>query len=299
MSKIIWKVVGLAVLSAALILIIAFSEKHDCTLGGTIAGILVAFSLEGLWHSIQDLSDTTDWKSTQRKLGRGGFIDQNTIVRISFAYLFRIKVGNEYLLVKNERGTGKYQPVGGVYKLHGGERTVLNNLYHVVDDNKVPIDESSRDDYRLRMANRYLRKFVRRFNNKADREKVSDVSREFKEELIEKGILGWRQIKYRYCGRHMKELKFSEHFLIYELLLADIVDIMPTEKQLADLQRLKNTPSAAYWFATAEQITSLGIVPGTNSLNEWIGDHTQKILQENEHNLMRTPDTGKVFTVEL
>ena len=64
-----------------------------------------------------------------------------------------------------------------------------------MDDNKIPIDESSRDDYRLRIENRYLRRFVKRFDSrKAEREQIENISREFKEELIDTGILNWDRI---------------------------------------------------------------------------------------------------------
>ena len=81
--------------------------------------------IENAWSAFQDLSDTTDWKTSQRRLKRGEFIQDDDIIRISFAYLYWIKIGNKYLLVQNTRNTGKYQPVGGVYKLQGEEKTVL------------------------------------------------------------------------------------------------------------------------------------------------------------------------------
>ena len=56
------------------------------------------------------------------------------------------------------------------------EKIELKNRFLVKDDNKVSIDESSRDDYRLRMENQYLRNFVKRFNKKAERERVDDLS---------------------------------------------------------------------------------------------------------------------------
>ena len=128
------------------------------------------------------MMDAVDWKASQRKLLRGKIIRKDTIIRISFAYLYRIKVGDKYLLVKNGKGSGKYQPVGGVYKLKDNERTELNNLFSVIDDEKVPFDSSLKDDYRLQMPCRYLRKFVKRFDSKdACRERIDDVSREFKE----------------------------------------------------------------------------------------------------------------------
>lgn len=278
--------------------IIILFEIKDWPIGSSISGVILGLSIPALWHSIQDLTDTTKWKISQRQLLRGGMIKEDTIIRISFAYLYRIKIDNQYLLIKNARGTGKYQPVGGIYKLRENERTELNNLFHIVDDNKVPIDKSSRDDYRLQMACRYLRKFVERFNSKkAQRERIDNVSREFREELGD--IVSWNKIKYRYCGRHMTELKYGDHFQCYEFLLADIVELIPTSEQRDDLEWLKSQKSELYRFATTEEIKGLGIIPGTDMLEEWIADHSMKILQENEQYLMKEPETGKIFEVDF
>ena len=295
----IWKSICLVILSVVFIGVIFLFEIKGWPAGSSIAGIVLGFSLPGVWHSIQDIFDTTNWKASQRGLKRNGLITDETIIRISFAYLYRIKVGDKYLLVKNERGTGKYQPVGGVYKLNGNEKIELKNLYCVIDDNKVSIDKSSRDDYRLRMESKYLRKFVRRFNGKSDRERIDNLGREFKEELVKKGVINWSQITYRFCGRHMTELKFGDHFQIYELLLADVVELMPTAEQERDLQLLMLQHSDTYRFATAEEIISLGINTATGALEESIGDHTRKILQENEGKLMKLLGVGKIYTVKL
>lgn len=267
--------------------------------GNSIAGLLLGFSLPALFHSIQDVLDTTDWKMSQRKLKRGGFITENTIIRISFAYLYRIKIGDKYLLVKNERGTGKYQPIGGVYKFEEDEKIELKNRFQVKDDNKISIDESSRNDYRLRMENKYLRKFISRFDKKANRENINNLSREFREEIIEKNIINWNEISYRFCGRHMTSLHFGEHFQIYEILLADVVELLPTVEQAEDLKMLLNKPSDKYRLATAEEIASLGVNTTTGQLREEIADHTRKILQENEGELIKTSGVGKIYTVNI
>lgn len=130
------------------------------------------------------------------------------MVRISFAYLFRIKIDNKYLLVKNERGTGKYQPVGGVYKFFDNEKTILMNKFKVVDDSKLPLDNFSKNDYRLFVPCKFLKRFINRFNSSlSSREKIDDLSREFCEELGD--ATDWESIKYRYCGRHYTELSMS------------------------------------------------------------------------------------------
>ena len=230
---------------------------------------------------------------------RGDFIKNDTLVRISFAYLYRIKVGNKYLLVKNERGTEKYQPVGGVYKLAGNEKIELKNRYQVKDDDKISIDESSRDDYRLRIENKYLRKFMKRFDRGANRERIDNLSREFKEELIDKSIVNWNCISYRYCGRHITELHWGEHFQCYELLLADIIELLPTPEQESDLRNLMGWPSESYRFATAEEIISLGIDTNSGDLRETIADHTTKIIQENEGKLIKNKSLGKIYSVTV
>lgn len=294
-----WKAAGITLISLICFGAIILFECNSWPAGSSIGGLILGFSLPATVYAIQDLFDTTRWKESQRKLKRGGFITNNTIVRISFAYLFRIKVGNKYLLVKNNRGTEKFQPVGGVYKLKGKEKIELKNLFKVMDDDKIPIDKSSRDDYRLRMESKYLRKFVKRFDGKARRERINNLSREFREELIETGIVDWTTIKYRFCGRHMTTLCYSEHFQIYELLLADIVELLPNADQEKDLQQLMQQHSDAYYCATAAEIDALGIDVATGKLKETIGDHSKKIIQENEGKLMMIPGTGDTYTVDL
>lgn len=295
----IFKSIILFILSLSFIGIIVVFEIKSLPVGSSIAGLLLGFSLPAFCKSVQDISDTTNWKMSQRKLKRGGFITDNTIVRVSFAYLYRIKMGDKYLLVKNERGTGKYQPVGGVYKFDENEKLELKNRFQVKDDDKISIDESSRNDYRLRMENKYLRRFIARFDRKAKREKIDDLSREFKEELIEKCIVDWSQIKYRFCGRHMTNLQFGERFQIYEILLADVVELLPTLEQENDLKLLVRQQSDKYRWVTAEEIISLGVNTATGQLREDIADHTKKILQENEGELMKISDVGKTFTVNI
>ena len=293
------KIIVFGLLSVIMFLIIVLFEINSWPVGSSISGLVLGFSLPSLWKSIQDLTDTTEWKTSQRKLKRGDFIKDDTIIRISFAYLYRIKIGDKYLLVKNERGTGKDQPVGGVYKLFGNEKIELKNRYKVKDDNKISIDESSRNDYRLRTENRYLRKFVKRFDCKADRERIDNLSREFREELIDKNIVNWNHISYRYCGRHITELHWGKHFQCYELLLADIVELLPTPEQEQDLRNLQNQHSENYRFVTAEEISSLGVNTNSGDLRETIADHSAKILQENEGMLISNSNVGKIYDCEL
>ena len=261
----------------------------SCPIGNTLCGIFLGMTLPKFFASIQDIFDTTTWKTSQRKLERGKFIGKNTPIRISFAYLFRITVDGKYFLVKNTRGTGKFQPVGGVYKMHDAEAQYLRQRFHAADDNSIPMDRSSKGDYRLRLKNRHLRKFVKRFDKTKDRETIQNPSREFREELISTGILGGSEfdtLAYTECGRHFTELHFSEHFQCYELLMADIVELHLTAAQEEKFRELMETRSTEYCFATSDEIESLGVKFGTEDLRETIGDHTKKILIEHTDDLI-------------
>lgn len=267
--------------------------------GTNLTCLFLGWFLPQFINSIQDFWDTTSWKTSQRKLLRGKLIKDNTFVRISFAYLYRIKSGNKYLLVKNERGTGKYQPVGGVYQFDEDERLNLQRLFEIIDDNKIPIDESSRNDYRLRMKNKYLRKFIKYFDKQKKRENIEDLSREFREELIEKGIVNWDKISYQYCGRHITDLQFGAHFQIYEILLADIVELLPTESQRNDLKSLEEKSSDQYRFATAEEISSFGVNTALGQFKDEIANHTVKILEENQCKLSKEMNDSKVYNIKI
>ena len=297
MKKKVPKAIFSTIFSFALIGVIVFFEIKGWPAGSSISGLILGFFIPYVFKFYQDLLDTTDWKVSQRQLQRVGIINDQTIVRVSFAYLYRIKVGNKYLLIKNDRGTGKYQPIGGVYKILGNEKLNLKKLYNVMDDDKIDIDESSRDDYRFRIENKHLRKFMCRFDKTNEREQIHNLGREFKEELIEKGIVNWNRISYRYCGRHISNFRFGEHFQCYELLLADVVELLPTPEQEFDLKCLLKQHSDIYRYATAKEIVSLGTNTESGDLRETIADHTTKIIEENESQLIKKSNNVDVYNI--
>ena len=83
------------------------------------------------------------------------------------------------------------------------------------------------------------------------------------------------------------------------MLLADIVELIPTSEQEQDLKKLMGHESEKYRFAKEKQITCLGMDIESGDLYEWIGDHTKKILQEQESTLKKMPATGDKYTIEL
>lgn len=299
MRKKIAKLVGWLIASLCLAKAILWAHDGDIALLGELASAFIALTIERACRAVQDLMDTTDWRTSRRKLQRGDFINNDTRIRISFAYLYRIKLGNRYLLVKNKRGTHKFQPVGGVYKMRPQEKRKLKGLFSVVDDKEIKIDESSRNDYRLYVSNGHLPRFVRRFDRGAMRERIDNVGREFREELVDTGILAWDRIEYRYCGRHMTELQFEPHFQTYELLLADIVELCPSESQRRDLEELASDCPPQCRFATSEEVYRLGVDTEAEKLGDIIATHTFKMLEEEENALMKPREAEKTYRVRL
>lgn len=297
MKKKIIKLIICIILVLLLSVGIALSDKANCILISALLGSLVTIFFEKAWKTCEDLKDTTNWKISQRQYLRGGMIKNDTLVRISFSYLYRIKIDDEYLLIRNARGTRKYQPIGGVYKMQDPERIIINNLYHVVDDDKIKKDQSSKDDYRLYIPSKYLRKFMKRFDrDDVHREKINDLSREFKEEMGD--YLAWDKIRYRYCGRDITKLQYDEYFQCYELLLADVVDLLLTNDQIKDIEKLRICKKE-FKFAKAKEINSLGVDGGKDRLYESIADHSKKILQENEQYLLNIKGVGEIYEVNL
>lgn len=298
-----FKSLRLIILCCVLSFFVYISELNDFNIVANLLSAVIAWLVEQTIFSLQNLFDVSSWKKEQRKLERGQFIKRNSYIRISFAYLFRIKVDGKYLLVKNSRNTGKYQPVGGVYKMLDSEKRFLASKYGCMDDNMISVDESSKNDYRLRVKNRYLREFVNRFNKEISRESIGNISREFKEELIDTGILSqeiFKQIQYEYVGRYYNGVKFTPHFGCYELLLGDVVSLMPSQEQENELRKLLNSKqNDTVAFFSDEMISHLGIDKSHNLLKESIADHTINVLESKIDDLERAYKKRKVYDVSL
>ena len=300
MKKIV-KTISYLLISAALVGVAIYSDSNEISAGAMLGSLFAGITIPYFIQSVVDLTDNTNWKSAQRKLKRAGILRKDTMVRISFAYLFRIKVDGKYFLVQSSR-TRKYQPVGGAYKFEKIEADYLSDNIPVENDDRIPVDEVTEFDYRLLVKNKDLRKFVRRFNMTQHRENVSNLSREFIEEIFNSGILDKKTfglLVYKYCGRHMTEVTYNSFFGRYELLLADVIEVKLSEEQTKLFRELMKSENEKYHFATAEEIKSLGVKYGTNDIADKIGNHTVKILSENADRLTMRDRYPDIITIDL
>lgn len=157
--------------------------------------------------------------------------EQRKEVRVSAAYLFRIKLGEEYLMIRGGHIPGQYQPVGGVYKRYASSRAELEKL-HVTSDNSVGSRETDGDDLRVVLPMRNLLKFLDWFDKGKGRE--IQVCRELFEELVEPGYLNmdhpW-SAEIEYLTSAKRALHYSIHSKMDELLVHDAFELHLSEDE--------------------------------------------------------------------
>ena len=183
-----------------------------------------------------------------------------------------------------------FHAVGGCYKMQKSEFDYLKDKYSVSISQQVPFDEESGVDYRLNVPACNLTKFVRRFNKTKDREQISNLTREFKEELIESGYINksnFNEISYRYCGRHFDGINYSHFLNCYELLIADIVEIQLTQNQENELFQLVQKDKDMFILADEKNIMSEGVDSQNNKFKRYIANNTYKILDVKEIKLVK------------
>ncbi|WP_338106069.1 hypothetical protein [Streptomyces coelicoflavus] len=196
-------------------------------------------------------------------------------VRISAAYLFKIKVDGKYLLIQGRRFP-QLQPVGGVYKASSSGRAFLA-LIGAQDDSLIPFDDQSSSDLRIRIKGRQIPKFYAWFDSREGRE--DSPWREFYEELISTGILPAEEFPFTfqdYVKREVDPIRYSEHAQSLEILIADVYELLPTPSQEAALRVLANTETTEVVWVTEETVRRRGVLPNGTTLN--VAQHARRLI---------------------
>lgn len=158
------------------------------------------------------------------------YIKQQKFIRFSIAYLFKIKIGNDYLLIKGNR-INQLQPIGGVYKYYDSFKNFIRE-WDIKDDSGFPIDETSKHDLRVRVPISYTLEMLQWFQTKKNREFC--VFRELHEELLSNNFFkdkNLNNLSIEYIKTNIQPIKYSEHFKINEILIADIFEVNLTKEQ--------------------------------------------------------------------
>lgn len=196
----------------------------------------------------------------------------NEKIRLSFAYLIRIKVNNRYLLVKSGHKRSLFGPVGGVYHIEHVDY-VYNKLGFSRDS--TPGDEQ---DVRGTLLGKSIKRFIKWFDCKKNRE--TNPNREYQEELLNSGLLPSQLFGapvFNFLGTKYKGISYSDYYRINELLRFDIYELVLNDDQIKYIENnIKKIKSIRLF--TREEIESLGITNDNDK--RIIGTQTPYILED-------------------
>lgn len=217
----------------------------------------------------------------------------NKPIRVSFAYLFRIKIDGLYFLVKGNK-VQKFQPVGGVYQYYESAKSDIDGIF-ISSDKMKEHSSDNQNDIRGYVKGKNLIKFISWFESRKNRE--INCNREFIEELIATSILDvetFKHLEYRFIGTyHDGIFKTDRKGYEHEYVIAEIYELILNNKQKIKFQKLKNIfdketeiDKLSYTFATKNEIESKRLNK-TNYSNHTdnITNHSFKILEEVEDEL--------------
>ena len=178
------------------------------------------------------LASTIFHNRLRLKIYYQSLIRWNKNIRLSCAYLFRIRYNNKYLLIRGNR-IDQYQPIGGVYKYYDSFNGLKENL-ELKDESESHFYENG--DLRLVTTGKHLVKFLDWFDTKKNREIT--VIRELIEELEPSGISIENLIKQsqvEYLKTVKEPITFSTHFQMDELKIFEIFEVKIPNEILDDV----------------------------------------------------------------
>jgi hypothetical protein len=201
-------------------------------------------------------------------------------IRISAAYIFKIHLDGKYLLVKG-RNINQFQPVGGVYKRLPDSSKFFQGL-EILDDQKIPICDTTRNDLRIRVKGSRVHKFLQWFDSNQDRE-ISHW-REFCEELILTNILTaniFPHINYKFLHRNPLYIHNSSFYECPEILIHEVYELLPTDVQANALKQLIHTEQSTsdFHWVTEDAIRRLGYLPD-NTKPFAIAEHATSLFDK-------------------
>lgn len=238
----------------------------------TVFKIALGFVISGVIEFITFIIENRKkWNVLKTKVYK-----RNQPVRVTVAYLFRIEVNGQYVLIKrHKKDNPGFQPIGGAYKYLKEENRDLFEKLGIEPCNHVPRDGDTEYDLRIVIKKRKnLIAFLKWFESRKNRE--IDPYREFCEELLEPGLLPkdlFKHLKYVFICKHIEGVLKSPVYPIDELRYADIFEFRPeNDAQKLAIEGLKNKTEEIL-FASPEEIRKRASNNG-----DVILPHTFKIL---------------------
>ncbi|UCS93277.1 hypothetical protein KZP23_21950 [Echinicola marina] len=207
-------------------------------------------------------------------------------IRFSMSGIYKIQIPgtNKYLLVLNRRIPDQLQPVGGAYKRFGDD-SLFNKWGYRPDNsrNGLDVDDKSSKDLRFMVKGRYVIEVLNWFDSKQERE--TEPRREFKEELIDTGILDSDVFNYfdqKHIRRFSKNLVWSDYFTCFEILTYDVFELKPNEEQrraLVELDKQGTKLGNGFAIVSCDDIQQLRLMEGNRQVAR-IGHHSKLLINQ-------------------
>lgn len=201
-------------------------------------------------------------------------LHRNEKVRISCAYLFRIRRGNKYLLIKGKK-IEQYQPVGGVYKTFNSFEEIANGLDVQVERESTFFENR---DLRVFVPGKNVLKFIKWFKTGKNRE--NNVIREFNEELVEPGFLPKESLtdaRFEFIKQADCRLGYSNAFRCKEILIHDIYEVsFSKDIYWEELEKSVNKSNKQLILVLESDIEREAI--NINGIEVKIGAHSKNVL---------------------
>lgn len=211
---------------------------------------------------------------------------KNQYVRFSLSGLYKIQIpeSNKYLLVLNRRIENQLQPVGGVYKRYGDD-SLFDKWGYKPDNlkNGLDVDNLSNGDLRFMVKGKYAVEVLNWFESQKERE--ADPKREFKEELLDTKILRkevFSHFHQKHIRRYSTNIQWSDFFGCYEILVYDVFELLPSQKQKTALIQLAeggSNLSQGYAIVNCDDIEQLRLMENGRQIAR-IGKHTQLLINK-------------------
>jgi hypothetical protein len=249
----------------------AENDTFSSTLFNLSIELVGGIILFGILNFLQNLGQLYFYFQTQ-------VLHRNKEVRLSIAYLFRIKVDGKYLLVKSNR-RNYFQPVGGAFKTLPGSEKIFEKL-NVKPDRLIETEKGiAKNDIRVFVKGINVIEFIEWFNSKEDRE--TSPWREFCEELIITNILPWEQfrfINYKFKGTVQTPILNLDSEDI-GMFIYEIYDLVINDEQKPFFESLlaKGNTNDYIW-AEASLINRLGHIESDKEYFNEISKHTKWAL---------------------
>lgn len=231
----------------------------------SIVGAVVGMVLEAVYNWFKN---NHEYISIHKSL----IFKRNKSVRISYAYLFRVKIQNKYLLIKGSR-IDQYQPIGGVYKYFASFKD-KKEKWEIEDEKDSSFYEQG--DLRIFIKGKYVVPFLEWIKTSENRE--CDHIREFYEELVSPGYIKeecLKSISFEYIKRVNSGVHYSVHQQSDEILVFDIIDVLGIDDTLSQFIMKTVDSHDELALVSSEEIDRQCFEK--NGLSTKIGEHCQYI----------------------